>query len=123
MTDPKDMIKMPDGTAEAGGENAQEASCPCCGPRHKERSEEDRKALLTRLRRVEGQIRGIEKMVEANAYCPDILVQVSAATSALNSFNKTLLACHIRGCVAEDIREGNDETIDELCRVLQKLMR
>ncbi len=123
MTDPKEMIEMPDNVAKADGKTLQEAGCPCCGPRHKERSEEERKALLTRLRRVEGQIRGIEKMVEADAYCPDILVQVSAATSALNSFNKTLLACHIRGCVAEDIREGNDETIDELCRVLQKLMR
>ena len=79
--------------------------------------------MLTRLKRVEGQIRGIEKMVVNNAYCPDILIQVSAATSALNSFNKVLLGCHIRGCVANDIRQGNDETIDELCSVLQKLMK
>ena len=104
-------------------QSISEAGCPHCGTRHKLRSEEDKKALLTRRRRVEGQIRGIEKMVETDAYCPDILVQVSAATSALNSFNKTLLACHIKSCVAEDIREGNDETIDELCRVLQKLMK
>ncbi|MEE8827487.1 MAG: metal-sensing transcriptional repressor [Eubacteriales bacterium] len=87
------------------------------------RTPEQQKALLTRLKRVEGQIRGIERMVENNAYCPDILVQVSAATSALNSFNKVLLGCHIRSCVAEDIREGKDETIDELCSVLQKLMK
>lgn len=90
---------------------------------HKHRTPQEQKALLTRLKRVEGQIRGIEKMVENDAYCPDILVQVSAATSALNSFNKVLLGCHIRGCVAEDIRDGNDETIDELCKVLQKLMK
>ena len=62
-------------------------------------------------------------MVENNAYCPDILIQSSAAASALNSFNKTLLGCHIRGCVAEDIRNGRDETVDELCNVLQKLMK
>ncbi len=97
--------------------------CPHCGSRHKARTEEEQKALLTRLKKVEGQIRGIEKMVEAGAYCPDILVQVSAATSALNSFNKVLLSCHIRSCVAEDIRAGKDETIDELCKVLQKLMK
>ena len=79
--------------------------------------------LLIRLKKIEGQIRGLEKMVENNAYCPDILIQSSAAASALNSFNKTLLGCHIRGCVAEDIRNGRDETVDELCNVLQKLMK
>ena len=68
-------------------------------------------------------MRGIRKMVESDCYCPDILVQVSAVNAALNSFNKVLLANHIRTCVAEDIREGKDETIDELVTVLQKLMR
>ena len=97
--------------------------CLHCGTRHKERTAEEQKKLLVRLKKAEGQIRGIEKMVEENIYCPDILVQVSAVTSALNSFNKELLACHIRGCVAEDIREGRDETIDELVSVLQKLMK
>lgn len=95
----------------------------CCEVRHKKRSAEEQKALLTRLRRIEGQVRGIEKMVENDVYCPDILIQVSAVTSALNSFNKELLAAHIRSCVAEDIREGNDESIDELVTVLQKLMK
>lgn len=94
-----------------------------CGVRHRERTEEEKKTLLLRLKRAEGQIRGIEKMVEDNAYCPDILIQVSAVTSALNSFNKELLACHIRSCVAEDIRAGKEETIDELVHVLQKLMK
>ena len=98
-------------------------ACPACAERHKKRSEEEKKKLLARLKKAEGQIRGIEKMVEENIYCPDILIQVSAVTSALNSFNKELLACHIRGCVAADIREGNDETIDELVSVLQKLMK
>lgn len=105
-------------SCEKSGEN----SC-CCGPRHKKRTEEEQKALLARLRRIEGQIRGLEKMVENDAYCPDILVQSSAATSALNSFNKVLLGCHIRSCVAEDIRAGKDETVDELCELLQRLMK
>ena len=95
----------------------------CCEARHKKRTEEEQKDLLVRLRRIEGQIRGIEKMVENDIYCPDILIQVSAVTSALNSFNKQLLAAHIRSCVAEDIREGKDETIDELVGVLQKMMK
>ena len=72
---------------------------------------------------VEGQIRGIQKMVEADAYCPDILMQVSAVSNALNSFNKLLLASHIRGCVSDDIREGRDGKVDELCTMLQKLMK
>ena len=101
----------------------EEMTCPHCSGRHKKRSEEERKKLVTRLKKVEGQIRGIEKMVEEDAYCPDILMQVAAATSALNSFNKVLLANHIRTCVADDIRDGKDETIDELVKVLQKLMR
>ena len=82
-----------------------------------------KKALMNRLNRIEGQIRGIRKMVEEDAYCPDILIQASAANSAMNSFSKELLAAHVRGCVADDIREGNDETIDELVTVLRKLMK
>ena len=94
----------------------------CCH-RTKERTQKEQTDLIHRLNRIEGQIRGIESMVEKDAYCPEILVQVSAVSSALNSFNKELLACHIRGCVAEDIREGNDAAIDELVEVLQKLMK
>lgn len=75
------------------------------------------------LSRIEGQIRGIRGMVEKDAYCPDILTQVAAASAALNSFSKVLLANHIKTCVAQDIREGKDETIDELLTTLQKLMR
>lgn len=75
------------------------------------------------LKRIEGQVRGIKGMLEKDAYCPEILVQVSAVNAALNSFNKVLLANHIRTCVADDIREGKDETVDELVKVLQKLMR
>lgn len=90
---------------------------------NKERSDEEKKQLLNRLKRIEGQIRGIENMVEKNSYCPEILIQVSAVNSALNSFNKELLSRHIRGCVAEDIRNGNDDSIDELVKVLQKVMK
>lgn len=94
----------------------------CCH-KTKERSEKEYKDLINRLSRIEGQVRGIKKMVENNAYCPDILIQVSAVNAALNSFNKVLLANHIRTCVSEDIRAGKDETVDELVATLQKLMR
>lgn len=79
--------------------------------------------MINRLNRIEGQVRGIKRMLEQDAYCTDILIQVSAVNAALNSFNKELLAEHIRTCVAEDIRQGKDETIDELVVTLQKLMR
>ncbi len=94
----------------------------CCH-RTKERTPKEYKDLIHRLNRIEGQVRGIKKMVEKDAYCPDILIQVSAVNAALNSFNKVLLANHIRTCVADDIRDGKDETIDELVMTLQKLMR
>lgn len=102
-----------------------ESQCPKCHGihDHKYRGAEERKSLINRLKRAEGQIRGIEKMVEEDAYCPDILIQVQAVTSALNSFNRELLSAHIRGCVADDIRGGNDEVIDELVKVTQKLMK
>lgn len=94
----------------------------CCH-KTKERSEKEYKDLINRLSRIEGQVRGIKKMVENDAYCPDILIQVSAVNAALNSFNKVLLGNHIRTCVARDIREGKEETIDELVVTLQKLMK
>ena len=89
----------------------------------KERSPEEYKSLINRLNRIEGQIRGIKGMVEKNAYCTDILIQVAAANAALNAFNKELLANHIKSCVADNIRAGNDEIIDELVATLQKLMK
>ena len=95
----------------------------CCCHRIKERSEEEYKSLIHRLNRIEGQIRGIRNMVEKSAYCPDILIQVAAANAALNAFSKELLAQHIRTCVVQDIRDGKDETIDELLATLQKLMK
>ena len=97
---------------------------PCIAPKESATAwREEQAALILRLRKAEGQIRGIQKMVEENAYCPDILTQVSAVTSALNSFNKELLACHIRSCVAEDIREGRNDAIDEFVKITQKLMK
>lgn len=104
-------------------ETMDDKVCPACKHRTKERSGKEKRDMLNRLSRIEGQVRGIKKMVESDVYCPEILIQVSAVNAALNSFNKVLLAEHIRSCVAEDIREGKEETIDELVLVLQKLMK
>ena len=95
----------------------------CCCSKKKERSEKEYKDLINRLSRIEGQIRGIKGMVEKDAYCTDIITQVAAANAALNSFNKVLLANHIKSCVTQDIREGKEETVDELVATLQKLMK
>lgn len=100
----------------------KEKACPCCG-KHTDRSEEERRKLINRLKRIEGQIRGIIGMLENDAYCNDILIQSAAVNAAVNAFNKELLANHIRTCVARDIRDGKDETIDELVATLQKLMK
>ena len=95
----------------------------CCRHKTKNRSEEEYKSLIHRLNRIEGQVRGIRGMVERDAYCTDILVQSAAVTAAINAFNRELLANHIRTCVADDIRDGKDEVIDELVATLQKLMK
>ena len=94
----------------------------CCH-KTKERTEEERKKLINRLNRIEGQVRGIRGMIEKDAYCIDVLTQVAAANAALNAFTKELLSSHIKTCVADDIRAGRDETIDELVATLQKLMK
>ena len=93
------------------------------GGKTKVRTDKEYKDLMNRLKRIEGQVRGIQSMLEKNAYCTDILTQVAAVNAALNSFNKVLLADHIRTCVADNIREGNDEVVDELVTTLQKLMK
>lgn len=98
-----------------------ENKCYCM--RTKERTPEEYTKLINRLSRIEGQVRGIKGMVENNAYCPDILIQSAAVNAAINAFNKELLASHIRTCVADDIRAGKDEVIDELVATLQKLMK
>ena len=96
-------------------------ACPC--HKTKERSAEEYTRLVHRLNRIEGQVRGIRGMVEKNAYCTDILVQVSAVNAALAAFNRELLGQHIKTCVKRDILAGKDETIDELLATLQKLMK
>lgn len=99
-----------------------EQECCVCG-RTKERTDDEKRALINRLSRIEGQIRGIRAMVEKDAYCPDILTQASAASAALSGFARVLLSEHIRTCVAQDIRQGNDDTLDELLATLQKWMK
>ena len=94
----------------------------CC-MKTKMRSEQEIKLLLNRLNRIEGQVRGIKKMVESNAYCPDIIIQVSAITAALNAFNRELLSTHIRTCVADGVKNGDDGKIDELVDTLQMLLK
>ena len=96
--------------------------CECC-KRKKLRSEKEQKDLLNRLNRIEGQIRGIKNMLQEDAYCPDIIIQVSAANAALNSFNKVLLSEHIKTCVRQDVAEGKEDTLDELVSIMQKLMK
>ncbi len=98
-------------------------ACECCTGKHKDRAEKEKKDLMNRLKRIEGQVRGVENMLDNDVYCIDILMQVSAITSALNSFNKVLMANHMKTCVADNIKEGNDEVIDELVAAMQKLMR
>ena len=93
----------------------------CC--QKKVRNEKEIKDLMNRLNRIEGQIRGIKRMLEEDAYCIDIINQVSAANCALNSFTKVILANHIKSCVAEDVKEGSEEKLDELVKTLQKLMK
>ena len=100
----------------------------CCQPqeetvRHKPRDDKEKKDLMTRLSRIEGQVRGVKAMVEDDRYCVDILTQVSAIQAALNGFNKELLARHVKSCVVDDIRDGNDGAVDELCGLLKKLMK
>lgn len=96
----------------------------CCEDlKHKHRDIGEKRDLLNRLNRIEGQIRGIKNMVESERYCVDILTQVSAVQAALNSFNKVLLSNHIKTCVVEDIRSGNLEAVDELCATIQKVMK
>ena len=101
----------------------EKKACPCCCQKTPKRSAEQKKALLNRLRRIEGQVRGIQTMLEQDAYCNDVLIQSAAVNAAMNAFNRELLASHIRGCVVRDIRAGQDEVIDELVATLQKLMK
>ena len=95
---------------------------PCCCCKKTVRSEDERRALINRLRRVEGQIRGIRGMLERDAYCADILTQSAAVSAAMNGFNRALLNAHLRNCVVRDTRAGDDSVVDELTALLQKLI-
>ena len=102
----------------------EETKSSCCGgEKHTLRSDEERKKLLNRLSRIEGQIRGLKGMLEKDAYCPDILTQSAAVNAAVNAFNKELLASHIRHCVVRDVKNGDETVIDELVATIQKLMK
>lgn len=96
--------------------------CSCC-EKHTLRQEEQKKKLLNRLRRIEGQVRGLQAMVESDAYCNDILTQSAAVNAAVNAFNRELLSEHLRTCVARDLKDGHEEIVDELAATLQKLMK
>lgn len=110
---------------EVQKEAQQENSNRCCHcmEKHTLRSEEQKKALINRLKRIEGQVRGVQQMLEKDAYCNDILVQSAAISAAMNAFNKEILATHIHTCVVRDICEGRDEVVDELVSTIQKLMK
>ena len=125
MTKEADFEKKFDALMSALLEDPPEAELPaeeihdCC--RHKYRDPEEQAALIRRLNRIEGQIRGIRGMVEKDAYCTDILQQVSAAQSALHAFSRELLGSHIRSCVVQDIQNGKPEVVEELLAIIQKL--
>ena len=119
----KELMDENEALREGEEEIKRNACCGCGVHDHKDRDDKLRKSLINRLKRIEGQIRGIEGMVENSAYCPDILIQVSAINSALNSFNKVLLKNHINTCVIDNIKNGNLEVVDELTNTLQKIMK
>lgn len=101
-----------------------ETTKACCGAaRKKARDDKERRDLMNRLKRIEGQVRGLQRMLEEDAYCPDVLTQASAVQSAMSGFCRVLLANHLHSCVTEDIRAGRDEAVDELMETLKKLMR
>ena len=102
-----------DGTTEA---------C-CASARKKVRDENERHDLMNRLKRIEGQVRGLQRMLEEDAYCADILTQSAAVSAAINAFNKDLLARHLHTCVVRDIRSGDDAAVDELAELVKKLMK
>lgn len=95
----------------------------CCCDKHKHREDKEYKDLVTRLNKIEGQVRGVKNMIEEERYCVDILTQVAAIQSALNSFNKALLSEHIKTCVVDDIKSGKEDAVDELVETVKKLMK
>ena len=126
-----DILNGADCCPPSGGDTEAQGVPACCctdaadeaTDRRTERSEEAKKKLIHRLNRIEGQIRGIRQMIENDAYCNDVLTQSAAAGAALNAFNRELIAAHLRGCVAKDLREGDESVIEELLGTLQKMMK
>jgi DNA-binding FrmR family transcriptional regulator len=114
---------MEDNKSEINIEEVAKEVCDNCRLKEKERDTKEYKDLISRLNRIEGQVRGIKGMVEKGSYCPDILIQVAAANAALNSFSRVLLSNHIKTCVTDDIRAGKEETVDELIATLQKMLK
>lgn len=94
-----------------------------CETRMTVREDKLRQDLLRRLRRIEGQVRGISGMIEKNVYCDDVLHQITAARSALTSISKMVLEDHIHGCLVARIREGEDEVVDELLVTIGKMLK
>ena len=122
MENMEDMEGMENPEADEAVEK-EDAMCENCTQKTKDRSTKEYKDMINRLSRIEGQVRGIKGMVEKDAYCTDILIQVAAVNAALNSFNRVLLANHIKTCVTQDIKDGKEETVDELIQTLKKLMK
>ena len=102
--------------------DTEQVGCPACA-RKTERSEEQKKKLINRLSRLEGQVRGVRKMIENDAYCNDVLIQTAAIGAAVDAFSREVLRAHLHTCVIRDIREGRDEVADELMETLERLMR
>ena len=96
---------------------------PCCAHPKKIRDEQDKKELMNRLKRIEGQVRGLSGMIQRDAYCADVLTQSAAVAAALNAFNRDLLSRHIRTCVVRDLQAGDESVADELAAIVQKLMK
>ncbi len=116
-----EILQETEKETERGTEQESVTNECCCRIKH--RDDKEYRDLMNRLRRIEGQVRGIQGMVEDERYCVEILTQVMAIQSALNSFNKVLLSNHIKTCVVHDIKNGNEEAVDELCSTIQRLMK
>ncbi|MBQ1714025.1 MAG: metal-sensing transcriptional repressor [Treponema sp.] len=103
---------------------AEKKTCAHCKTgRTKVRSDEEKKMLIGRLNRAIGQLNGLKKMVEEDVYCADILIQASACTAAVNSFSKVLISSHLKSCVQNDIKNGNEESLDEFLKIMSKLLK
>ncbi len=103
-------------------DRTKETACPACA-KMTVRTDEQKKKLMNRLNRLEGQVRGVKKMIENDAYCNDILIQSAAIAAAVDAFSREVLRAHLHSCVIRDIREGRDEVADELMETLERLMR